>query len=138
MSTTDDQSNDNGGGTDEAPAIVLPSPNSQGVGGQPSGIAPGTLIAPQPILDDGTGGGDSNLAGRIEQTLAEDGRFSGLTAGLVITTDDSGVVHLSGSLPSESRRRSLLATLRALPGVTDVQNNLSTPPTPPSSGTIPA
>ncbi len=124
MNTPDEQQPD-GGGAFEAPAIVLPSPNTQGVGGQPSGFAPGVLIAPQPIMDDGTGGGDSNLAGRIEQTLAEDGRFSAFAPGLVVTTDADGTVHLSGSLPREDRRRSLLATLRALPGVTDVQDNLT-------------
>jgi hypothetical protein len=126
MNTSDEQSQNDGRGADEAPAVVLPSPNTQGVGGQPTGFAPGTLIAPPPVLGDAGASGDAaDLSGRIEQTLIEDGRFTAFASGLVITTDDNGVVHVSGPVPSDSRRQSLLAAIRALPGVTDVQDGLT-------------
>ena len=124
MSAPEEQPND-GGVLNQAPAVVLPSPNAQGVGGQPSGFAPGALVAPQPLLDDDPAGGSLTLAGRIEQVLAEDGRFSAFASRLVITADDDDAVHLAGPVPSEDRRRSLVATLRALPGVTDVQDALT-------------
>lgn len=127
MNASDDQQEDNGGGLDQAPAVVLPLPNAQGVGGQPSGFASGAIISPPPVVGDGSAaaGADTNLVSRIEQTLAEDGRFSAFAAGLIITTDNDGTVHLAGPVPSEDRRRSLLATLHSLPGVTAVTDGLA-------------
>ena len=108
---------------DTAPAVVLPSPNTQGMSGGLQGF-PSSLsaIAPQPLLDP-TGGDADSLAARVEDALAEDGRFTALVAGLVIDAGD-GAVRLSGTGPSEGRRQSLLSAVRAVPGVGAVSDDL--------------
>jgi hypothetical protein len=127
MNVPDNQQQNNDEVFDEAPVVVLPSPNAQGISGQPTGFPSGVAIAPPPDVGaaEGTTGPEANLSSRIEQVLAEDGRYSAFAAQLVLTTDDDGTVHLAGSVPSEDRRRSLLATVHALPGVTAVQDALT-------------
>ncbi|MDQ2686995.1 MAG: BON domain-containing protein [Armatimonadota bacterium] len=127
MNASDDQSQNDGGVLDEAPVVVFPSPNGQGIGGQPTGFPSGVAVAPSPNVGASEGAADAgvNLSSRIEQTLAEDGRFSAFASQLVITTDNDGTIHLAGSVPSDERRQHLIATLRTLPGVTDVQSSLT-------------
>ena len=111
-------------GSDEGPAVVLPSPALPSVaGGQSDFLAPTSLIAPPPLLPT-EGGADAALADRIEQALVDDGRFAPFLSRLVITVDGD-VVSLSGTLPSLGLKRSLLVTLYAIPGVGDVQESLS-------------
>ncbi len=102
MSNQDDQP--------QSPVVVLPG---AGMTGSP--------IIPEPVLGTDEGGASpDNLAARIEQTLAEDGRFTSLMNGLSWVADDSGHVTLTGSLPNAALKHSLLATVRALPGVSQV------------------
>jgi hypothetical protein len=119
----DESGQQHDGGLD-APAVVLP-------GGGPTstqGISPGTgttsisLILPQPILrsDDASSGG---LASRLERRLAEDGRFAGLLPALTVVADDeTGHVTLTGAAPSPELLLFLLASLRAVPGVSTVED----------------
>lgn len=125
MNASNDQTQNDGGVLDEAPIVVLPSPNAQGISGQPTGFPAGVAVAPPPVVGDAEGVADINLARRIEQVLTEDGRFSAFASQLVITTDSDGTVHLAGPVPSDERRQHLIATLRALPGVTNVQDALT-------------
>lgn len=111
-------------GPDEGPAVVLPSPALESLaGGQTDFMAPASLVAPSPILP-GITTGEPSLADRIEQALADDGRFIALLRRLTITVD-GGMVSLSGTVPSLGLKRSLLVTLHAIPGVEGVDENLS-------------
>jgi len=118
---------DDGGG--ESP-VILPGVNAEvGLSGQVSGTV-GPLIAPVPLvdrrgqLDDGDGGDGDDLADRIEQALADDGRFASLLPRLEFAAR-GGVVTLSGPVPNPDLKRSLLATVRAIPGVEDVEDRLT-------------
>lgn len=109
-----------------APVFVLPgagATTAQGIGGG-AGTATGSPLIPQPVAPDfGTSRGSDSLADRVEQTLAEDGRFSGLLTALAVTADDnSGQVTLTGTLDDPDLRPSLIATLHAVPGVTAVND----------------
>ncbi len=101
------------------PLVVLPSPNGIGVSGGMQGF-PSTIspIAPQPLL--GPADADS-LATRVEDALSEDGRFTALVPGLHISAAD-GVVRVSGPVPSAGQQHSLLTAVRAVPGVSDVED----------------
>ncbi|MBV9852747.1 MAG: BON domain-containing protein [Armatimonadetes bacterium] len=128
MSADEDQILKQDDGSPEAPAVVLPSPNALSPVNQGSGAAVGTgfPVFPQPVVSSGTGGAASDdLAARIEETLAEDGRFTGLLSRLTFAADAEGRVTLSGSLPDPALKPSLLATLHAVPGVTGVVDELA-------------
>lgn len=111
-----------GGATnsEEGRPVILPSPNTQAVGGQTVGL-PSTFIAPPPVA----GAVDDDLAARIESALAQDGRFSSFVSGLTLTADADGQVHLSGRVPSEPQRQSLISTISGLAGVNGVQDDLT-------------
>jgi len=111
-------------GSDEGPAVILPSPALESLtGGQTDFMTPTSLIAP-PLLLPTEDSADSALADRIEQALVDDGRFAPFVSRLAITVDGD-VVSLSGVLPSLGLKRSLLVTLYAIPGIGDVQEHLS-------------
>ena len=110
----------------EAPVFVLPgagATTAQGIGSG-SGTSTGSPIIPQPFLADIENGrhhGTDSLADRIEELIAEDGRFSALLDQLNITADDqNGQVTVTGSAPAGDQYRSLIAMLHAVPGVTAV------------------
>jgi hypothetical protein len=108
----------------KAPVFVLPgagATTAQGIGGG-TGTASASPILPQPFLaNTDTGTDTESLSMRIEQTLADDGRFLPLLPQLEIATnDETGRVTVLGTLQDALLRRSLLATIHAVPGVTDV------------------
>jgi hypothetical protein len=113
------------GAADQAPVVILPSPNTQGMTGTLQGTTSGIpAISPQPFTESPSATGNDGLASRIEDTLSEDGRFTVLVPGLSIRTADDGTVHLSGPMPSESQRHSLVSAVHAIPGVTSVEDDL--------------
>jgi hypothetical protein len=120
----DELKNDDGA-ADQAPVVILPSPNTQGMAGNLQGSG-STMpaISPQPFTEPLSATGNDGLASRIENALSEDGRFTVLVSGLSIRTADDGSVHLSGPVPSDSQRHSLLSAVHAIPGVTSVEDNL--------------
>lgn len=94
-----------------------------GTGG---GILTGSPVVPPVLADEEEDDSSDGLAGRIEQVLAEDGRFARLLPGLSYSADRAGRVTLAGSLPDDTLRSSLLATVRAVPGVAEVSDRLTT------------
>jgi hypothetical protein len=109
--------------TEGAPAVVLPSPNTQSLMG---GIQGGTTVipsvTPQPFvapLEVGSG----TLISRVEQAIDEDGRFSAFLVNLSLA-EQGGTVTVSGAAPSETQRRSLLEVVRAVPGVAAVRDEM--------------
>ena len=114
-----------GGEPETAPPIVLPVPGmpSAGIARLPEYSA-GSLISPQPFVDTSDASGSRSLADRVEQALAEDGRFTALLPQIVITVDD-GLAHLSGTIPSLAQKQSLLAAVRSVPGVAAVSDALT-------------
>ncbi len=112
-----------GGEVLAAPAVVLPSPSAQGVTGGLQGVASAVSpIAPQPLI--GASGADPDaLAVRIEDALAEDGRFAALVPQVGISVS-GGKARLSGAVPSEGQRQSLLSAVRAVRGVEEVADDL--------------
>ncbi len=117
--------NSNGGEPESAPPIVMPVPGmpSAGIANLPD-TAPGSLISPQPFVESGGASGAAFLADRIEQALAEDGRFAAFLPHILVTVD-GGLAHLSGRLPTLAQKQSLLAAVRAVPGVATVSDALS-------------
>lgn len=117
--------NSTGEEPETAPPIVLPIPGmpSAGIASLPE-TSSGSLISPQPLLETGDFSGRTSLADVLEQTLAEDGRFSALLAQLTITVDD-GRVHLSGHIPTLAQKQSLLAAIRTVPGVLNITDALA-------------
>jgi len=122
MSSKDEQQNTGGGAPENAPPVVLPSPNTQSIGGQTLGFPTSAVIGPQPIVRDMDAPGDEDLAGRVEQTLAEDGRFAAFVTGLVVITGNGGRVTISGPIPSEGQRHGLIAAVQSVPGVSEVSD----------------
>ena len=123
MSTDDDRILTDDDGRPEAPAVVFPGAgltSTQGLGSG-GGLLSGSPIIPPPVVSPTeAGAAPDNLAGRIEQTLAEDGRFTALLSALSLSADDAGHVTVTGSLPDAALKRSLLATVHAIPGVSQV------------------
>lgn len=112
-----------------APPVVGLGLNSGTAGG---GVMQGgsgmnlAAIAPAPLVGDtDDGGGDAALADRVEAIINDDGRFRAFASGLTFLVDEAGVVSLSGSVPSADMKRSLLASIHAVPGVAGVQENLT-------------
>jgi len=119
------QQNSTGEEPETAPPVVLPIPGmpSAGIANMPES-SPGSLIAPQPFVDTADAAGPVPLADRVEQTLAEDGRFTALLPRITVTVD-GGLVHLSGHIPFLTQKQSLLAALRAVPGVAGITDALA-------------
>ncbi len=101
----------------------MPGLPSAGLAALPDYSA-GSLVSPQPLVATPDTSGARSLADRVEQTLAEDGRFTAFLPHIVITVDD-GLAHLSGHIPSLAQKQSLLAALRAVPGVTAIGDALA-------------
>ena len=124
MSAGDDRTFEDDG-EPKAPVVVLPGAGpttTQGLG-LAGGTVAGAPVLPQPVVPSDVGQtSPDNLADRIEQILAQDGRFRTLLPALTVSADDAGHITLSGSLPDLSLKRSLLATLHAVPGVTAVDD----------------
>ena len=125
MNTDEDRLIRDGEGQADAPLVVLPgagATTTQGLGSG-AGTMTGSPILPQPIVSREEGAPTSdNLADHIERTLAEDGRFTGLLPALSFTNDDAGHVTISGTLTNPTLKASLLAALRAIPGVVQVSD----------------
>lgn len=119
------QRSSNGGEPETAPAFVLPLPGmpSAGLANLPESSS-GSLIAPQPFVSAETSANAAPLADSIEQTLAEDGRFAAFVSNLLVTVD-GGLVHLAGHVPTAAQKQSLLAAVRAVPGVAAVSDALT-------------
>jgi len=123
--TDNPEHSSNGGEPETAPPIVLPLPNipSLGIANTPESSA-GSLVSPQPFVETMEASNPTSLADRVEQTLAEDGRFAALLPQIVITVDD-GLAHLSGHIPTAAQKQSLLAAVLAVPGVTGISDALA-------------
>lgn len=120
--TRDDQ------GNEAAPPVVGLGLNSgTAAGGVMQGGSGMNLaaIAPAPLVGDTEGGSDAALADRVEAIINDDGRFRAFASGLTFLVDDAGVVSLSGSVPSADLKRSLLASVHAIPGVAGITENLT-------------
>ena len=117
---TDNEAFLNDGDAPVAPAVVMP-----GVGATttPGGsLGTGTIPILPALFAAGTDAtGSGGLASRLEQRLAEDGRFSPLLPTLNVAADDAtGHVTLTGTAPDPDLLPFLLSSLRAVPGVTGV------------------
>ncbi len=115
-------------GNEAAPLIVgLPLASGTAAGGVMQGGSGMNLaaISPAPLVGDPDDGGGDNLADRVESIIADDGRFRAFASGLTFLVDEAGIVSLSGSVPSADMKRSLLASIHAVPGVAGVQENLT-------------
>ncbi len=109
---------------EKAPVIVAPLPGIPSAGFATGAASmPGSLISPPVFAENADTPGHASLASRIEQTLAEDGRFAGFLSHLQITVD-SGLVHLAGLVPSASQKHSLLSAIHGVPGVAAVSDAL--------------
>lgn len=115
---------DDGVGEEKAPAIILPSPNTQTVRGDLVGVASTVpLVSPQPFVEPMQEDADA-LASRIEADLAEDGRFTAFQSAVEISIRD-GVVRLTGKVPSAGQRNSFVAAVRSVPGVETIDDSLT-------------
>ena len=66
---------------------------------------------------------DTVLAARVEETLAEDGRFSSLFSGLTIVSN-AGIVEIGGFAPTVALKQDLFEAARSVRGVTGIHDRL--------------
>ncbi len=126
MSAADDgRRNDDEGGRREGPVLVLPATGPTSTEGLSfgAGTVTGVPILPEPVVADGDPSPPGGLAERLERRLAEDGRFARLLPALSVATDEeSGRVTLAGPALDPDLLPFLLTSLRAVPGVTAVED----------------
>ena len=131
---TTSSTNDHSRTPDPAGEAVLPVGGVLGAAsGGFSGFAEGAVgpLAPGAGLFAVAGPGgamtepDQSLAGRIEETLAEDGRIGAASLGTLRVAVAGGVVSLSGAVAHDHERGVIADICQHLPGVVRVENHLA-------------
>ncbi len=113
-------------GQDAEPTVILPQPNAySGVTGMlADGNVASPAILPPPLLESPDEADENGmLADRISSVLSDDGRFAPYVPHLTIVASD-GQVQLGGPIAA-AFHKSLVMTVYAIPGVTEVDDLLA-------------